>query len=166
MAFRNTSFACPSCRGALAAEAAIAWCNGCKGVWVSEAELEERVRFVRGMNEFNLEMVFGPGYSSGSQAIRPCPLCRQPLGHATLGTIEVDRCGQKHGIWFDTGELESVLNASTTGVAVAVPPVEYGPEEHAAFERIRAENPPSSLDASDAVEPVAWVVSAIVGLLS
>jgi hypothetical protein len=45
----------------LAAEAAIAWCNGCKGVWVSEAELEERVRFVRGMNEFKLEMVFGPG---------------------------------------------------------------------------------------------------------
>lgn len=80
------------------------------------AEREERVRFVRGMNELNLEMVFGPGHSSGSQAIRPCPLCRQPFGHATLGTIEVDRCGQRHGIWFDAGELESVLKASTAGV--------------------------------------------------
>ena len=94
---------------------------------MSEAELEERVRIVRGMNEFNLEIVFGPGHSLGSPMRRPCPLCRQPLGHTTLGTIEVDRCDQKHGIWFDAGELEHVLRASTAGVAVAVPGAELAP---------------------------------------
>lgn len=70
-----------------------------------------------------------------------------------------------HGTGFDAGELESVLKASTAGVAVTVPPVALGPGEHAAIERTRAEDPPS-LDASHAVEAVAWVVSAIVGLLS
>lgn len=168
MAFRNTSFTCPGCRVALAAETPVAWCSGCKGVWVSEAELEERVRVVRGMDEFNLAMVFGPGYASGAQAIRPCPSCRQPLRHATLGDIEVDRCDQKHGIWFDAGELESVLTASTAGVAVTVPPVEYGPEEHRAIEQVRTQTQTqaTSFDESNIIEPVAWVVGAILGLLS
>lgn len=165
MAFRNTSFTCPGCRNALAAETPIAWCHGCKGVWVSEAELEERVRVVRGMNEFNLEMVFEPGHASGAQAMRLCPSCRQPLGHATLGTIEIDRCDQKHGIWFDAGELEGVLAASTAGVAVTVPPVAYGPEEQLAIERIRTQSP-SSLDESDAFEAVASVVWVILRLLT
>ncbi|HWN66882.1 MAG TPA: zf-TFIIB domain-containing protein [Haliangium sp.] len=168
MAFRNTSFACPGCRESLAAGAAIAWCNGCRGVWVSEAELEERVRIVRGMNELNLEVVFGPGDSSSAQTPRPCPLCRQPLGHATLGTIEVDRCDQKHGIWFDVGELEHVLRASTEGVAVTIPAVEYGPQEREALERIRVESiqNASSPTVVDAVEAVFWIVRVIVNLLT
>jgi Zn-finger nucleic acid-binding protein len=167
MVFRNTSFACPGCREALAAEAAIAWCNGCRGVWVSEAELEERVRIVRGMNELDLEMVFGPGYSSNAHLIRPCPLCRQPLGHATLGAVEVDRCDQKHGIWFDAGELERVLRASTWGEAV-VPDENLTPEERATIERMHPESPEStgSLGAKDAIEAVLLVLGTIVGLLS
>lgn len=169
MVFRNTSFACPGCREALAAESPIAWCSGCKGVWVTEAELEERVRIVRGMNEFNLEIVFGPGYSSSAHLVRPCPLCRQPLGHATLGRVEVDRCVQKHGIWFDAGELERVLRASVLlGEAVAVPAVNLTPEEREAIARMRPESSEdsSSFGAKDAIEAVLWVVGTIVGLLS
>jgi len=122
MAFRNMSFACPACNDALAADAPIAWCKACNGVWVSEAELEERVRIVRGKSELDLTLVFIPDHSSShSQTRRPCPLCRQPLGHTFLGDAHVDRCDQKHGIWFDAGELEWVLRATTLGVGVTVP---------------------------------------------
>lgn len=77
MAFRTTSFACPACHEALAADAAIAWCKGCNGVWVSEAELEERVRIVRGKSELDLKLVFVPDHSSShAQTRRPCPLCQ------------------------------------------------------------------------------------------
>ena len=98
------------------------------GVWVSEAELQERVRVVRGRYELELSLVFNPSYlASGAGTQRPCPLCREPLAHCFLGDIEVDRCDQKHGIWFDAGELQTVLEAATQGVAVAGQDVAHGP---------------------------------------
>lgn len=150
MAFRTTSFTCPACHEALAADAAIAWCKGCNGVWVSEAELEERVRIVRGKSELDLELVFIPDHSSShAQTRRPCPLCRQPLGHTFLGDAHVDRCDQKHGIWFDPGELELVLSAATRGVGVIAPGGTL------------SEGDTSSWlvdDTSDVIELIAWVV--------
>jgi Zn-finger nucleic acid-binding protein len=86
---------------------------------VGEAELQERVRIVRSKNELALALVFDPSYlASGAQPQRPCPQCREPLEHRFLGDIQVDRCGRKHGIWFDAGELQTVLEASAQGVAV------------------------------------------------
>ena len=129
MAFRTTSFACPACHEEISAAAAITWCKACKGAWVSEAELEERVRIVRGKNELDLALVFEPGRPAAAQARRACPLCREPLGHASLGMAEVDRCGQKHGIWFDAGELETVLTAATEGVGVKVQGVKLSSDQ-------------------------------------
>lgn len=161
MVFRNTSFACPGCSHGLDAGAAIAWCDTCRGVWVSEAELEERVRVVRGKSEIDLSLVFAPaGPRMYGPARRACPLCREPLGHALLGEIEVDRCGRKHGIWFDAGELQSVLHAATQGVAVAVAPVTLDPH------LLAVPGKPAELSASNVVELIGYIVGAIVGLLS
>lgn len=176
MVYRNTRFACPGCGQAIAADTAIAWCNGCEGVWVSEAELVERVRFVRGMNEFNLELVFGPAYPSGSTpARRACPLCSEQLDHASLGEAEIDRCSRKHGIWFDAGELESVLGAATRGVAVMIPAVALGPGERVALEQIQVESSQvassassassSSWDAGDGFDVIALLADLVASLL-
>jgi Zn-finger nucleic acid-binding protein len=165
LTYRDPHLACPSCDEPLGAHAVITWCNACEGVWVSEAELEERVRVVRGKSELHLELVFAPGYpSSSAQRRRACPLCRQPLDHVALGEAAVDRCHHKHGIWFDAGELESVLHAATQGVAVHVPPVVLGPDEHVVLERIQAEEN-LSLTASDSIEAVAMLAELIAALL-
>jgi Zn-finger nucleic acid-binding protein len=37
-----------------------------------------------------------------------CPSCTEPLARSQLAGIEIDACAQ-HGIWFDRGELEAVL---------------------------------------------------------
>ena len=166
MVFRNTSYACPGCSEALAADAPIAWCQACKGVWVSEAELEERVRVVRGKHEFNLELVLEPARSaSRAQARRPCPLCREPLGHVRMGQAEVDRCGQKHGIWFDAQELEAVLNAATEGVGVKVPRVRVTPEEDVTGGLLATPGPsnePMSLfDVHDSTDLIEYIVVSI-----
>ena len=62
-----------------------------------------------------------------------------------------------------------MLRASAfLGEAVAVPPVNYTPQEREAIERAHAEalqkeSPP---DAFDAIEAVVWIVRVIVGLLT
>ena len=46
---------------------------------------------------------------------RQCPRCRQILAPASLlegGRVQVDVCPQCRGIWFDEGELETILAVS------------------------------------------------------
>lgn len=37
-----------------------------------------------------------------------CPKCQAAMEKLTVESIEVDRCTQCQGIWFDNGELEAV----------------------------------------------------------
>lgn len=92
---------------------------------------------------------------------RPCPLCRQPLGHASLGKVEVDQCDQKHGIWFDAGELETVLKAATQGVAVTVPKVKL-----AWHERVMGESSDDMAfwEVEDAADAIDYIVQFIARL--
>ena len=46
---------------------------------------------------------------------RQCPRCRLALASAPLlegGCVEVDVCPQCRGIWFDAGELQTILDAT------------------------------------------------------
>jgi len=42
--------------------------------------------------------------------MRNCPICDVPLQEETLHRQTVDRCAQCRGIFFDRGELASILN--------------------------------------------------------
>ncbi len=39
-----------------------------------------------------------------------CPKCGADLHTEEYHGIEIDRCGECHGAWFDAGEAESLLN--------------------------------------------------------
>jgi Zn-finger nucleic acid-binding protein len=41
--------------------------------------------------------------------MRRCPVCEIPLSEATLRDQVIDRCVQCNGIYFDKGELESIV---------------------------------------------------------
>lgn len=41
--------------------------------------------------------------------MRPCPVCSVPLEEISLHSEKVDRCPQCNGIYFDKGELESII---------------------------------------------------------
>jgi Zn-finger nucleic acid-binding protein len=38
----------------------------------------------------------------------PCPICREPLSPVRFKGVPIDTC-ERHGIWLDSGELESIL---------------------------------------------------------
>ena len=46
--------------------------------------------------------------------IKPCPICTQEMTKDSLNGIIVDRC-PLHGIWFDKGELKSVVDFVKSG---------------------------------------------------
>ena len=49
--------------------------------------------------------------------IKNCPICSREMTKDSLNGIIVDRC-QLHGIWFDKGELKSVVDFVKSGGSV------------------------------------------------
>ncbi len=44
-----------------------------------------------------------------------CPKCGGHLGTEEFHRIQVDRCPDCHGVWFDGGEIEAVMQATNQG---------------------------------------------------
>jgi Zn-finger nucleic acid-binding protein len=49
--------------------------------------------------------------SSSEASGLPCPKCTTPMGNETHLGVEIDRCPDCKGLFFDAGELERVLAA-------------------------------------------------------
>jgi Zn-finger nucleic acid-binding protein len=41
-----------------------------------------------------------------------CPSCRLPLVTAEIAGVELDYCAEELGVWFDEGEIETLLGAT------------------------------------------------------
>ncbi|HEX8825383.1 MAG TPA: zf-TFIIB domain-containing protein [Archangium sp.] len=51
---------------------------------------------------------------------RPCPLCEhESLRPLSVSDVEVDTCPRCHGLWFDRGELDTLLDRPSTGPYLA-----------------------------------------------
>lgn len=107
---------CPKCDSMLIAAILegieIDFCHKCRGVWLDGGELEELAGMAPGQLKGPL-VGFRDVESSGGKR-KMCPRCDMRL--ATMVSerekgvpIELDRCPQGHGIWFDDGELIEVL---------------------------------------------------------
>jgi len=85
------------------------YCLDCHGVWLDAGELElllENPDDVAGV----LNSAVEAGQAGG--AGRKCPICLKRMQEIAVGTdpvINIDRCRDGHGIWFDRGELKEVL---------------------------------------------------------
>jgi Zn-finger nucleic acid-binding protein len=138
MPFRDAQHACPACGTTVRLGAPLVRCSGCRGVWISEAGLTERLRAMRGPLAPALDPGFVP--SSHRDGDRRCPGCREPLAPVRLEAVDLERCENKHGLWFDLSELPAVL--------LAAAPVKD-----------------DRLAPHDAIEAGGWVLAAIAGLL-
>lgn len=45
-----------------------------------------------------------------------CPKCGGPLLGEAFHGIQIDRCGECHGVWLDQGELEALLKHEDPGM--------------------------------------------------
>ena len=101
---------CPACGSALLTleynQIEIDYCDDCKGIWLDYGELALLVSNSDSMNNFHLQIT---ELHNSDEAIRNCPICYAPMKKVKYKSILLDKCPNKHGIWFDHKELSDLL---------------------------------------------------------
>jgi uncharacterized protein len=104
----NNIMNCPKCNKPMVVleldNIEIDHCLACKGVWLDSGELELLLSDVNSPNLI-------PDIKCTEKKIK-CPKCGHKMGKIRVGKpdgILIDSCADKHGLWFDGGELESLL---------------------------------------------------------
>ena len=92
------------------------YCFHCKGLWFDAGELELLLEKVLQADRNNLTASLQK-LPPSSEGDRRCPRCSRIMDWASwkeVPDLVIDCCPQGHGLWFDAGELESIL---TSGAA-------------------------------------------------
>lgn len=101
---------CPACRVPLFVlefeGVAVDYCGRCSGIWLDVGELSMLMHGLAGLPEWDEALGSTPGK-------RRCPRCgvRMRVGRAAGGTVDIDVCPRRHGVWLDNGELAAIMNA-------------------------------------------------------
>ena len=89
------------------------YCSSCRGVWFDSGELELLLKS-QGLEE---SKVFLDGILNSQEAASPekkrkCPICGHKMKKTAIGEqpeILIDICRDKHGLWFDGGEVTRLI---------------------------------------------------------
>jgi len=84
------------------------YCTGCKGTWLDSGELE----LLFGDRAMAADFLHANHPIPAEEKPRPCPECGRKMAKSTTNGPEpvcFDYCRRDHGMWFDEGELGSVL---------------------------------------------------------
>ena len=107
---------CPVCKDSAMIvleldEVEVDYCTECEGIWLDAGELE---LLLGGASQSEALLAsFQP--TNTSEQKRKCPICLKKMDKVLVGSEGklpelIDRCGHNHGLWFDRGELQNVLN--------------------------------------------------------
>lgn len=105
---------CPTCSQAMFVleldQVEIDYCTVCRGIWLDGGELElllddagQAQHLMRSFRQAQTD-----------EKKRKCPICLAKMDKVYVGQTEdrqelIDRCPKNHGLWFDRGELQRVL---------------------------------------------------------
>lgn len=103
---------CPVCREAMIVveyrQIELDVCALCSGIWFDADELALLLSSL----SLGAEPLFRAAGVERAEAARRCPRCRRKMGKVLTGPQEgvlIDRCARGHGLWFDGGELDTVI---------------------------------------------------------
>lgn len=104
---------CPFCQNPLVIlelnRIEIDYCSNCHGIWLDDGELELLMQD----SEEKLRLLSSVTVDKKSTEKQlKCPVCSKKMEKILCGTenkITLDRCRRHHGIWFNEGELISVV---------------------------------------------------------
>ena len=89
------------------------YCHNCKGVWFDSGELELLLKS-QGLEELKafFDGTLNSQEAASSEKKRKCPICGRKMKKTVIGEqpqIPIDVCGDKHGLWFDGGEVAQLI---------------------------------------------------------
>jgi Zn-finger nucleic acid-binding protein len=96
-------------------------CVNCGGTWLDAGELEQ-IADLAGVDPVDLGRELA-AVKDETKTRRRCPRCRRRLREIHVGDdsrVAIDRCKIGHGLWFDRGEMETVIRSFGEGVGGAV----------------------------------------------
>jgi Zn-finger nucleic acid-binding protein len=107
---------CPACSNHLIIlehdQVEIDYCHNCGGIWLDWGELE----LLLDRPEDAAELLAKLLPARTDEKPRKCPICSRRMEKAEFkaanSAILIDKCKRRHGLWFDKGELESLVKAS------------------------------------------------------
>jgi len=112
---------CPNCNNLLIIlelkQVEIDYCTSCEGIWLDSGELELLLEGETCLD--TLKLSFSKEVNS-AEIQKKCPICSKKMEKVLFGKeakekVQLDRCNDGHGLWFDKGELHSVAQISATG---------------------------------------------------
>ena len=87
------------------------YCTSCKGVWLDAGELELLIGDAEATGKFL--SIGSPADVPKGEKHRKCPECRKRMTKEATDTdpaVVFDHCPIGDGLWFDAGELATVLD--------------------------------------------------------
>lgn len=106
---------CPACKNPMItlelAAVEIDHCLACGGIWLDSGELELLMDAPQKAKDLLASFQADP---SCTEKPRKCPICDKKMAKIVVGPAEpallIDKCRRDHGLWFDRGELEDILD--------------------------------------------------------
>ena len=102
---------CPACKSPMIIlelnQVEIDFCPACKGIWLDHGELE----LIFSNSDKNSASKSFVIKNNVDEAKRRCPICKKKMDKVEFEStgIIIDKCDNNHGLWFDNGELNSLL---------------------------------------------------------
>ncbi len=108
---------CPTCKHTMVAveyhNIELDYCNNCKGVWFDSGELDLLLK----SQSLEEPKAFFDGILNSQEPVssekkRMCPICGRKMKKTAIGEqsrILIDACREKHGLWFDGGEVTRLM---------------------------------------------------------
>jgi len=95
------------------ADVEIDHCTDCAGIWLDAGELElllgQPQKAKQLLDSFKVD-------SHSTEKARKCPICLKKMQKIIIGlstpTLLIDKCPKGHGLWFDKGELQDILETA------------------------------------------------------
>ncbi len=108
---------CPVCKNPLIIlelnNVEIDHCTSCHGIWLDGGELD--ILLEGSSEKEKLLSSFKVEYNSHEKPLK-CPICRKKMDKVLCGINEdilIDKCRSHHGVWFDKGELEQLVDTGS-----------------------------------------------------
>jgi Zn-finger nucleic acid-binding protein len=108
---------CPVCKYAMVVveyhNIELDYCDNCKGVWFDSGELELLLKS-QGLEEPKafFDGIFNSQEAASPEKKRNCPVCGRKMKKTGIGEqpeILIDACRDRHGLWFDGGEVAQLI---------------------------------------------------------
>ena len=91
------------------------YCPKCQGLWFDTGELELLLEAAGVVSHKHfVETMLESSEASTSEKKRKCPICRRKMKKVLIddsSRVMVDVCYNGHGIWFDGGEVGSLIKS-------------------------------------------------------